>query len=133
MPDPEIQATIARIDQRIAKLEKIRELLIEEFGQAEGAEAVAPVEQRRFSTGGVLTIRKADSSPTLQLPLQAEGSKESRRETIIAFLKAVGSAPRRDIIEATGIPAGTVSYELNDKTVFTRDSAGNWGLVASAD
>jgi Winged helix-turn-helix DNA-binding len=57
---------------------------------------------------------------------------KGRRAALIQFLQLNGGTTRREIVEKTGIPVGTVSFLLNDKRIFTR-SNGKWNLIEGND
>lgn len=112
--DSQMSAAVEIIDQRIAKLKQIKVMLLQEFGSGEAVEAPKQPE------------------PDQQPPKQAKtyGDRPARKEQVIAAFREHGPMHRREIIENTGIPMGTVSYLMNDKDTFVKMEDGRWGLVA---
>jgi hypothetical protein len=108
---PEILKAIEIIDQRIESLKQIRDNLAREFGM-----------------DGLMKSPPAAETP-LQLPFIG-GEGKTSKDKIANFLRHNGPSSRKEIADGTGIPMGTVSYALNDKTRFSRD---DHGWVASAD
>ena len=98
--DTEIQGTIARLDARIAKLKKIRDMLVEEFAVADG--------------------------PTVHPPDESDGM--NRKQQVALFLFNNGPKGRKEIIAELGVPIGTAAYVLNDKSIF-RNEGGVWSLT----
>jgi hypothetical protein len=94
MPN-EIEQAVALIDQKIVSLKKLRDQLAQEFGQA------APLKAAIASIAG-----------------SNRAGRVSRKDQVEKFIKEHGPASRPEIIEATGIPVGTVAYVLNDKQRF---------------
>ncbi len=58
-------------------------------------------------------------------------TRKTRKQELSGFLRARGPHTRKDICEATGIPDGTVAYEMRDREVFTQNRDGTWDLVES--
>jgi hypothetical protein len=111
--DSEIKATVDRLDQRIAKLTKIRELLLEEFGEA------AQPQQPLLVLDTTKPVTSTGNNGTALMV-------KTRKQTIAEFLRSQGPARRKDIADRTGVPSGTVSYELNDKETFERLDDGRY-------
>ena len=101
---PDILKAIEIIDQRIESLKQIRDNLAREFGM-----------------DGIMKSSSA-KEPSLQLPFEVEA--KTSKDKIANFLKHNGPSSRKEIAEGTGVPTGTVSYALNDKTRFSRDEHG---------
>lgn len=116
--DSDIKATVDRINQRIDKLTRIRALLLEEFG-SDTVEPTAPT-----LPGFNHVKRIVLAKPTV---------KVNRRIAISDFLRLHGPATRREIHEQTGIPAGTVSYELNNKALFERLDGNRYQVKAEGE
>ena len=60
-------------------------------------------------------------------------AKSPRRAEVIAYLEEHGPTKRARLIEATGIPEGTISYLLNDKSRFRRLEDGTWDMKPDDD
>lgn len=103
---PDIRRAIEIVDQRIQSLQKIKEMLLKEFGgeeiSSEGQQILWP-------------------SPSVSI-----GVKKTRKEALINFLKTSGPANRQEIEAKTGMPKGTVAFLLNDKETFQRLQDGKW-------
>jgi len=110
---PDILKAIEIINQRIESLKQIRDNLAREFGM-DAIMKSAPAKEISF-----------------QLPFITGGESKTSKDKIADFLKHNGPSSRKEIAEGTGVPMGTVSYALNDKTRFSRDEHG-W-TVASAE
>lgn len=100
MGDIEIKKIIVRIDQKIKSLENAKEVLIKEFGLEE-------------------------EKQTILLPPKSD----TRKDTIEKLLREHGPLPRKQILEMTGIPIGTLAYVLNDKKSFYNKD-GKWGVFS---
>ena len=73
-------------------------------------------------------VRHAEQSPSGR-----GGTRMTRKQALIAYLTASGPKSRAEMVEATEIPTGTISYELNDKETFVRLGDGRWDLVANQE
>lgn len=102
---PDIRRAIEIIDQRIQSLQRIREMLIKEFGVDEGA---------------IQTLASFPVDATV-----TPGAK-TRKQTLVDFLRANGPTLRKDIEARTGLPKGTIAFALNDKELFQRFPDGRW-------
>ena len=107
--DSDIVGAIAIIDGRIARLRELRKQLAEEFGIAQKAQVSAS-----------------------QKPLFQKAGEKTRKEELVDFLKAHGPKTRVDIVNQTGIPAGTVSFCLRDNR-FSKTEDGRWQLAKNAE
>jgi hypothetical protein len=108
----EIRAAIHHIDQRVAKLLKLKEMLLEEFS----------VEAEPIHSSSAATCRrgpKKSASPK---------AKKTRRQDLVNFLKLNGPSRRREMLEKTGVPKGTIAYLLADKKTFIRLEDGRWDV-----
>ena len=101
MQNIEIKKIISAIDQKIKSLENTKRVLIEEFGG----------------------IGDNTQTPT------SVAQKETRKEVVRKLLEEKGPLPRKEILEITGIPIGTLAYVLNDKKMFYNKDA-KWGVVS---
>lgn len=98
--DEDIQATITRIDSRISKLKRIKEMLLEEFS----------------------SMNKENSSN--------DTGEKTRKEQVADLLRQNGPMLRKQILTVlNNIPHGTIAYVLNDKKLFRRHDDGKWGLA----
>jgi hypothetical protein len=101
---PDIQRAIEIIDQRIQSLQRIREMLVAEFGIENGSVSKPAVHIASISSGS---------------------TNKTRKQLLVEFLKARPSV-RKEIQEITGLPRGTISFLLNDKETFQRLADGRW-------
>src|SRR5690348_15634258 len=97
--DQSSSSMLAVIDKRITKLQQIRAMIVEEFGQQlNGARAAKRTRKRNVKPAG-----------------EATGRKQQMHE----WLKAHGPATRSEIIKGSGLPEGTISGYLSaDKNLF---------------
>jgi hypothetical protein len=112
----DILKAIQTLDQRIANLQEIKRRLADEFGIVLSQES-APTELRQM-------MLPADQG---EMGLV---EKKSRKRSLEEFLRTHGPKTRQEIIEGTGFPEGTVSYCLNDKSIFVQLADGRWTLAA---
>jgi hypothetical protein len=108
MPN-EIEQAVALIDQKIESLKKLRDQLVQEFGQSAPLKAVAA------------------SVPGLN-----GGGRVNRKDQVADYIRLHGPSSRPDIIAGTGIPVGTVAYVLNDKERF-QARRGKWNVIEQKD
>jgi hypothetical protein len=98
----DIKQAVSIIRQRIANLQQIERMLLDEF-DVPGASAVAiaarPVQHSNGAGNG--------------------HGKETQKDKLTKFLIEHGPSPRAKIIAESGIPMGTISNLLN-KSGFTR-------------
>ena len=106
MPNEIAQAVIL-LDQKIASLKRLRDQLVEEFGQS--GHAVAEVAVAPARTSGTEYV--------------------TRKDQVYDFIKVHGPSTRGQIIAGTGIPAGTAAYVLNDERFINRN--GKWCIADS--
>lgn len=101
---PDIQRVIEIIDQRIQSLQRVKEMLLKEFG----VEQPLPGERR------------------VHIPdVQPEG-KKTRKQFLVDFLREHGPQTRKEIREKANLPLGTIAFLLNDKDTFQRLQDGKW-------
>jgi len=105
----EIEKAIELIDSKIDDLKQAKKTLLEAFGEK------------------TITPQKS-SSMVRTNPPKPQLKRISRKDAVIKLIKKEGPLSRSQIIEKSGIPEGTVSYLLNDKTTFIGDN-GRWNLV----
>ena len=106
--NPDIKQAVDIIDQRIANLQHIKKMLLEEFG-VPGASAVA------------VGVRPAPSRKA-----KANGN-ETRKDELVRFLTEHGPSKRAKILAESRMPRGTVAYLLNQND-FVRRSDGTWDV-----
>src|ERR1700730_1518962 len=97
--DQSTASMLGAIDKRIAKLQQIRALIVEEFGQP--ANGAAPGPSKRAQNGG-------------------------RKSQMYEWLKQNGPATRTEIIEGTGMPTGTVGGYLSSEKDLFENREGKW-------
>lgn len=102
--EEDVQRTIERIDERIKELEDTKRVLMQTFGPRRRATVASDI----------------PTPPTLP--------KTRRKEEIKELLRLKGPMAKADILkERPDIPEGTVSYVLNDDTMF-QIVDGKWSL-----
>lgn len=106
---PDIAKAIAVLDQRIAALTEIRARLSSEF-----------------SDNGIATDSKRASQTTHASSTRNGGT---RKEALVSFLKTTGPSTRREILEQTRMPEGTIATCLNDRERFRRRNDGRWEVI----
>jgi hypothetical protein len=104
---PDIQRAIEIIDQRIQSLQRIKEMLLKEFGIEEPVHAG----------------RKVNWD---QIPGTEPEAKKTRKEFLVDFLRKHGPQTRKEIREKTKFPLGTIAFLLNDKETFQHLPDGKW-------
>ena len=103
---------IAELDRRIMRLQQIRQMLMEEYGQV-------PI----GATNGKRTAVLAAS----MRGRRAHGhSGPTRKSTIHEWLKANGPHGRSEIIAGTGLPEGTVGSLLSQCPDLFENRDGKW-------
>ena len=107
----DLDAGIEAVTAQIAELQKRREALVQAKGALE-ALGLSPVEP------------KPEDAAT-------DSDRRTRKQAIVDFLSFMGPTKRSSIVELASIPAGTVSYELNDKETFIRLEDGTWDLKSN--
>jgi len=106
---PDIEKAINLIDHQITELQRAKRTLIEAFGER--------------------TVQVDSKLPLSSLLLQrTKKTKRTRRQAVVKLLQEEGPFTRSEILQKTGIPLGTVSFILNDKTTF-RNKDGKWHLA----
>ena len=113
----DIAKAIDLIDQRIQTLQNIRTQLIQEFGDIRPATIVQPEAAEVHTLMQRLRDkRQGPNSPT-------------RKDQVADFIRKNGPAYRSQIAQGVAVPAGTISYCLNDKARFQQLRDGKWTLV----
>jgi len=110
--NPNIQATVDLLDERISNLQKIKQMLLSEYGIAENGAKLS-------------TAVRAPRKPPRKAP---NAGRSPRRRQLIDFLCTDGPTRRGEIVQKTGMPMGSVSYLLNDKKTFRRLDSGKWDV-----
>jgi hypothetical protein len=111
----DIRKAVEVINQRIANLERIKSLLLDEFGADSVLGAPKRKTEREVRQLGIGASANGHGEPT-------------RREQLVKFLNENGPSNRATIIEKSGIPEGTISNLLT-KDGFVRRS-GKWHVSA---
>ena len=106
MANQEIEKIIEMIDKKIRSLNQAKQILITEFGLEKGGEIT-----------GVSFIK---SETKLKHP--------TRKDIVANLIKEHGSLSRKEILEKTGLPKGTIAFVLNDKEKFYAEN-NKWHLV----
>ena len=114
--DDGILKAIALIDQKIQTLQGLREQLINEFGLKNGNRSSADL------------LPNPQERPNFQItetkfPL-------TRKQQVVELIRQTGPLRRSEIIKKSGLPVGTISYCLNDESLFKSLRDGRWDLVA---
>jgi hypothetical protein len=109
--NPQIQATVDILDERITNLQTIRRMLLSEYGVVEN--------------GASPQLSFIETAKPQKTPRKPAGAGSTRKVELIRFLLNE-PASRGEIAERTGIPAGTVSYLLHDKNTFERLENGKY-------
>jgi len=106
------RSMIAELDRRIARLQQIRAMLVEEYGHASD------------STNGTRTSASQAASARGR---RAHGNTgPTRKAQIHEWLKANGPATRNEIIEGSGLPEGTVGSLLSRTHDLFENREGKW-------
>jgi hypothetical protein len=103
---PDIEKAIGLIDRKIAGLQRVKQTLLDEFG-----EKAVSVDNKTFLS-----------------PRKTKKVKKTRKVAIMKLLHEEGPLARSEILQKTGFPLGTVSFILNDKTTFSNKD-GKWQLI----
>ena len=104
---------IAELDRRIARLQQIRQMLLEEYGQS----PISGANGRRGNAALAASMRGR----------RAHGhSGPTRKSTIHEWLKANGPHGRSEIITGTGLPEGTVGSLLSQCPELFENRDGKW-------
>jgi hypothetical protein len=96
------------IDKRIAKLQQIRALIVEEFGQPNGASL------------------QRERRQAVRQPKTNSNGEPSRKQQIHNWLAAHGPASRSEVIAGTGLPDGTVGGYLSAEKGLFENRDGKW-------
>ena len=111
---PEVRKTIHAIDEKIKALEDTKKHLMETFG--------APVSVTARTNGNRLV-----AEVTHVVPSSTTATKSG--DKLVAFLRAHGPATRREILESSGVPDGSISYLLKNGR-FRRREDDKWEAIA---
>ena len=74
---------------------------------------------------------QSQAKPAVALPISVRpaASPPTRLEGLRAFLKTHGPSTRREIIEKTQYPIGTIAGLLKESNGFHRDAEGRWSVA----
>lgn len=114
--DAATQAMIGTLDKRISKLQEIRRLLVEEFGE----EALSPV---------VDTGKRQIAAPAAPTIHAKTGNEKPRKIQIHEWLKAHGPSTRGEILKGTQFPGGTVGSLLSQCPELFESRDGKWHAI----
>ena len=106
---PDIEKAIGLIDRKIAGLQRVRQTLLDEFGD------------KNIPTDNKMPFPSS-------LAKKTKKTKKTRRLDVIKLLQEEGPLARPEILRKTGFPVGTISFILNDKTTFENKN-GKWQLI----
>lgn len=106
--DSDISKIIELIDKKIKALSITKQTLIDEFGNGK------PEVSRPFPRATLADI---------------DVHQLSRKDAVAKLIREQGPQSRREIIEKTGFPEGTVAYVLNDKNRFVSTQDDKWDIV----
>ena len=99
----QIDAELDKLEREVAKLEHVRSILLEDAG-----------EEVFFKRG-------------------ENGGADENRERVADFLRRVGQAPRVEILQATGIPRGSLNVALDalqaDDMIEREENQGSGGVT----
>ncbi|MDQ2839958.1 MAG: hypothetical protein M3Y72_02745 [Acidobacteriota bacterium] len=109
---------LGSIDRKIARLQEIRQALIDENLVSDSVAVKRHVPARQPSS----TARKShrNKKPVI---------KETKSDVLVAWLKSNGPATRGAIVKGSGIKEGTVSFLLSKSDLFRRLEDGRWAAV----
>lgn len=99
--DAQARTMIERIDEKIRSLQQLRAGILEQFGDQTS------------------TNHKPESQP----------KANTRKAQVIAYFKTHGRRTAKELEEETKIPRGSIAWILNDKSLFSRDEDGKYGLI----
>lgn len=109
--DQDITKIIELIDKKIKALTVTRQTLIDEFGNGR--------------------LESFPQLPLMQHRHRETNKKQSRKDTVEKLIREQGPMSRKEIVEKSGVPKGTVAYVLNDRNRFV--SKGNkWHIKEEA-
>ena len=105
--DQSTSSMLETIDKRISKLQQIRAMIVEEFGQ-----------QLNSAHAPKLHFKRAVK--------RGKRPETGRKQQIHEWLKANGPASRSEIIEGSGLPEGTVGGYLSAAKDLFENRDGKW-------
>jgi sulfite reductase alpha subunit-like flavoprotein len=106
MANQEIEKIIEMIDKKIRSLNQAKQILIAEFG-----------------------LGKAETIPGISmLKTHVVVKNPTRKDIVSNLIKEQGPLSRKEILEKTGLPKGTIAFVLNDKKRFYSKDV-KWHLV----
>lgn len=101
------------LDRRIGKLQEIRRLIVEEFGEPVNAS----------------TDRRHFPPPHAHETTPPSGVRTGRKYQILDWLQRHGPATRGEIIKGTGLPPGTVGGYLSAESGLFETREGKWHAI----
>ena len=131
------QDGIARLEQQIARQEQKLALIREQRDVLANAQSVLNSlfdgSDDENPDGSVSSGESVASTAAAAATAAGKRAKPPRRAEVVAYLEEHGPTKRARLIEATGIPEGTISYLLNDKRQFRRLEDGTWDIKPDDD
>jgi hypothetical protein len=109
MVDQDITRIIELIDKKIRALTVTKQTLIDEFGNGQ-------------STSLPLPFKTPVRLPKL---IRTTPTEATRKDSIEKMLREHGPMTRKEIMDSSGFPQGTVAYVLNDSNRFISKD-GKW-------
>ena len=111
--DTNTRQMLLAVDARIANLQEIRRLVVQEFGEEANSDTPAPKRRRR-------------SQAKRSTKQQTDSHADRRQNQMHRWLKMNGPAGRKEIIAGTGFPSGTVSGLLSRCPELFENRDGKW-------
>jgi len=122
---PEVQKTLNAIDRKIRALEETKARLVETFGDSFSVQTQS---NHNGNNGVTPPPRPIEAAVTLP-----SGSPVmlSSAERLLQFMRNHGPATRKEIIERSGVPDGSISYLLrNNPTRYRQRDDQKWEVIA---
>lgn len=107
---------IETLDKRISKLQEIRRLLVEEFGET-------PLQEKRPE---IDPGKRQIAAKTIHAK---NGDEKPRKIQIHEWLKVHGPATRGEILKGTQFPGGTVGSLLSQCPELFESREGKWHAI----
>jgi hypothetical protein len=123
---PEVTKTIQALDKKIRALEETKKRLMDTFGEP----VLSP---QNGSNGTAKTNSTPPASTTAPQQFASGAAGVSSTEKLRVFLTTHGPATRKDILDKSGVPDGSISYllraGLKDGKIRQRED-NKWELIA---
>lgn len=113
----EVRKTIQALNKKIQALEETKRRLLETFGEPLSAHVPEKTNGNR------------PANPTAPVPVGQPPIMLSSSEKLVMFLRNHGPATRKEIIERSGVPDGSISYLLKNGKFRQREDE-KWEVVA---